>query len=216
MKGAAQAFSRILTENNVEHAFIGGFALNLLGSNRETLDIDVEVAMDDANPEEFRGHLTQLLRNADQRFVVSNLKLYFVPNGQWDLRVPIETLARGMLGLPRRLSTLRSGDGSIPILHPSVLVLTKLKRSSQYIGSTRPQSVVKLYSDVRDIVYLLHWLQDHYMKIDFINYDSATPERLYDAVRNMRAHWVSMGENDQVKMLDDVLEESDKAIAMNN
>ncbi|KAG4269312.1 hypothetical protein FPRO04_14762, partial [Fusarium proliferatum] len=105
---------------------------------------------------------------------------------------------------------------SIPILHPSVLVLTKLKRSSQYIGSTRPQSVVKLYSDVRDIVYLLHWLQDHYMKIDFINYDSATPERLYDAVRNMRAHWVSMGENDQVKMLDDVLEESDKAIVMNN
>ncbi|CZR45283.1 uncharacterized protein FPRO_15542 [Fusarium proliferatum ET1] len=167
MKGAAQAFSRILTDNNVEHAFIGGFALNLLGSNRETLDIDVEVAMDDANPEEFRGHLTQLLR-------------------------------------------------SIPILHPSVLVLTKLKRSSQYIGSTRPQSVVKLYSDVRDIVYLLHWLQDHYMKIDFINYDSVTPERLYDAVRNMRAHWVSMGENDQVKMLDDVLQESDKAIVMNN
>ncbi|RKL41623.1 hypothetical protein BFJ72_g5515 [Fusarium proliferatum] len=216
MKGAAQAFSRILTDNNVEHAFIGGFALNLLDSNRETLDIDVEVAMDDADPEEFRGHLTQLLRNADQRFVVSNLKLYFVPNGQWDLRVPIETLARGMLGLPRRLSTLRPGDGSIPILHPSVLVLTKLKRSSQYIGSTRPQSVVKLYSDVRDIVYLLHWLQDHYMKIDFINYDSATPERLYDAVRNMRAHWVSMGENDQVKMLDDVLQESDKAIVMNN
>lgn len=116
MKGAAQAFSRILTDNNVEHAFIGGFALNLLGNNRETLDIDVEVAMDDANPEEFRGHLTQLLRNADQRFVVSNLKLYFVPNGQWDLRVPIETLARGMLGLPRRLSTLRPGDGKYKTL----------------------------------------------------------------------------------------------------
>ncbi|CVL12926.1 uncharacterized protein FPRN_14753 [Fusarium proliferatum] len=111
MKGAAQAFSRILTDSNVEHALIGGFALNLLGSNRETLDIDVEVAMDDANPEEFRGHLTQLLRNADQRFVVSKLKLYFVPNGQWDLRVPIETLARGTLGPPRRLSTLRPGDG---------------------------------------------------------------------------------------------------------
>ncbi|KAG5754855.1 hypothetical protein H9Q69_004545 [Fusarium xylarioides] len=210
MKEAARAFSRILTEQNIEHAFIGGFALNVLGSNRETLDIDVEVAMDD------RGRLVQILHDADQRFVVSNLKLFFVPtNGQWDLRVPIETLARGMLGLPRRFSILRPGDESIPIFHPGVLILTKMKRSCQYIGSTRPQSVVKFNSDVRDIVYLLHWLQDQSKKIDFANYDAASPERLYDAVRKMRAHWESKGESTTVQLLDDVMEESDKATIKN-
>jgi hypothetical protein len=112
MREAAQAFSRILTDNNVEHVFVGGFALNLLGSNRETLDIDVEVAMDNAKPNELRPHLVQLLREVDQRFMISDLKLFFVPkNDQWDLRVPVETLARGMLGLPRRFSILRPGDG---------------------------------------------------------------------------------------------------------
>ncbi|PNP84047.1 hypothetical protein FNYG_02735 [Fusarium nygamai] len=215
MREAAQAFSRILTDNNIEHAFIGGFALNLLGSNRETLDIDVEVAMDDAKPNELRPRLVQLLGDTDQRFMISDLKLFFVPNGQ-DLRVPIETLARGMLGLPRRFSILRPGDGAIPILHPGVLILTKMKRSCQYIGSTRPQSMVKFNSDVRDIVYLLHWLQDHGKKIDFISYDAASPERLYDAVRKMRDHWVSKGEETTVQMLDGVLEESDKATIMSN
>ncbi|KAF5642517.1 uncharacterized protein FTJAE_3674 [Fusarium tjaetaba] len=217
MREAAQAFSRILTDTNIEHAFIGGFALNLLGSNRETLDIDVEVAMDDANPNELRPHLVQLLREADQRFIISDLKLFFVPkNDQWELRVPIETLVRGMLGLPRRFSILRPGDGSIPILHPGVLILTKMKRSCQYIGSTRPQSVVKFNSDVRDIVYLLHWLQDHGKKIDFISYDAASPERLYEAVRQMRAHWAYRDDSTTVQMLDDVLEKSDKATIMSN
>lgn len=111
MREAAQAFSHILTDHNIDHAFIGGFALNLLGSNRETLDIDVEVAMDNANPNELRLYLVQLLREADQRFMISDLKLFFFPNEQWDLRVPIETLARGTLGLPHRFSILRPGDG---------------------------------------------------------------------------------------------------------
>ncbi|KAF5602205.1 uncharacterized protein FSUBG_7880 [Fusarium subglutinans] len=212
MKEAAQAFSRILTNHSIEHAFIGGFALNVLGSDSETVDIDVEVAMDHVKPNEVRPRLLQLLR-ADQRFIISNLKLFFVD--QWDLRVPIETLARGTLGLPRRFLVLRPGDRSIPILHPSVLILTKMKRSCQYIGSTRPQSVVKFSSDVRDIAYLLQWLQDHGMKIDFINYDAVSPERLYDSVRKMRAHWSSKGEITTVQMLDDVLEESDKATIMN-
>jgi hypothetical protein len=71
--------------------------------------------------------------------------------------------------------------------------------------------VVKFNSDVRDIVYLLHWLQDHGKKLDLINYDAASPERLYDAVRQMRANWVSKGEETTVQMLDIALEESDKA-----
>ncbi|KAF5601785.1 hypothetical protein FPANT_1649 [Fusarium pseudoanthophilum] len=216
MKEAARVFSRILTEHNIEHAFIGGFAVKMLDSQRETHDIDVEISVAALGDPELRGGLVQLLQEADKRFVVSNLKLFFCPNERWDLRVPIETLASGALGLPRRFSILRPGNGSIPILHPSVLILTKMKRAHHYIGSTRPQSMNKLRSDTFDILHLLHWLQDHDKKIDFINYDSAAPERLYDAVRNMRAHWVSKGEETTVQLLDDVLEENDKAIVMNN
>ncbi|KAF5690419.1 hypothetical protein FCIRC_872 [Fusarium circinatum] len=216
MKEAARLFSRILTEHNIEHAFIGGFALKMLESRRETHDIDVEISATALGAPELRGRLIQLLRDADKRFVVSNLKLFFVPNDQWNMRVPIETLASGELGLPRRLSILRPGDGSIPILKPGILILTKMKRAHHFIGSTRPQSVVKFGSDSRDIEHLLRWLQGHRQKIDFINYDTTSPERLYDAVRKMRAHWVSKGRNNEVQMLDDVLEASDKAIIMNN
>ncbi|KAF5558906.1 hypothetical protein FPHYL_7247 [Fusarium phyllophilum] len=215
MKEAARAFSRILTEHNIEHAFIGGFAVKMLDSHRETHDIDVEISVAALGDPELRGGLVQLLHDADKRFVVSNLKLFFVPDGQWDMRVPIETLASGALGLPRRFLILRPGDGSIPILDPGILVLTKMKRAHHYIGSTRPQSMNKLRSDIFDILHLLRWLQDHDKKIDFINYDSAAPERLYDAVRNMRAHWDSMGQHDEVQLLDDVLEESDKATIKN-
>lgn len=38
---AATALSRILSVHDIPHAFIGGFAFNLLGTTRSTLDIDV-------------------------------------------------------------------------------------------------------------------------------------------------------------------------------
>jgi hypothetical protein len=104
MKEAAQTLSLLLTRHNIEHAFIGGFALNMLGSDRETNDIDVEVAVH--NIHELRGCVLQILRNADSRFVVENYKLYFGAS-----RIPIETLARGTLNLPRKLSIIRPSDG---------------------------------------------------------------------------------------------------------
>ncbi|EEU34538.1 uncharacterized protein NECHADRAFT_55614, partial [Fusarium vanettenii 77-13-4] len=106
--------------------------------------------------------------------------------------------------------------GSIPILEPGVLILTKMKRSAQYIGSTRPQSVSKYNSDVRDIVHLLHWLRTNEKKVDFIGYDAASPQRLYDAVRKMRSHWRTTGQSTNVQLLDDALEANDKAIIVGN
>ncbi|KAM0362074.1 hypothetical protein ACHAP4_000804 [Fusarium culmorum] len=203
MKEAAEAFSRILTEHNIEHAFIGRFALQMLGNVRETFDIDVEV---DVDIEDFRGRIVQILSAADPRFVFSNLKIFFRPEGS--APIPIETLARGMLGLPRRFSILR--PGSVPILEPSVLILTKMKRATQYIGSTRPQSMLKYSSDLQDIFLLLAWLRDNNRKIDFVAYDAASPERLYDAVRSMRDHWARLGQGNNVEMLDSALNSSDK------
>ncbi|KAF5242911.1 hypothetical protein FAUST_3078 [Fusarium austroamericanum] len=134
MKEAAKAFSRILTENNIEHAFIGGFALQMLGNVRETFDIDVEVGV----------------------------------NGNEELR------------------------GSVPILEPGVLILTKMKRAAQYIGSKRPQSMLEYSGDLQDILHLLAWLRDHNSKIDFFR-------------------WARLGQSNNVEMLDSALNPSDKA-----
>ncbi|CAG7557845.1 unnamed protein product [Fusarium equiseti] len=214
MKVAAQALSKILTENDIKFAFIGGFAVYLLGGRRSTLDIDVFIDMDINT---IRDRFKHMVCTADPRFVVDGLKVFFVP-GEGKERIPIETLALGSLGLPRKISVFCPDGGTIPILIPGVLVLTKMKRAVQYIGSTRPQSVTKYKSDVHDIVHLLNWLNTHDRKIDFAMYDAASPLRLYDAVGKMRNHWLSLGED--VQLLDDALNEDDalsvKSIAIHS
>ncbi|KAK1597936.1 uncharacterized protein LY79DRAFT_576274 [Colletotrichum navitas] len=212
LKQAAACLSRILGENGIEHAFIGGFALRMLGHDRDTEDIDVEIGVTD--PQEMRSLVTRVLCDADSRFVTSNLKLFFVPDGNWELRLPVETLALGALNLPRQLPVIRPGDGSVPVLLPGVLILTKIKRATQYIGSTRPRSIAKLGFDVRDIIHLLHWLSDHEQKIDFAAYDTAYPDRLYKAVRQIREHWVETNQHGNIALLDRVLEDGDKTVIM--
>lgn len=106
---AAQALSTILLEQNIAHAFIGGFAVNTLGHNRTTDDVDVEI--DVANIAELRGLVSQL-KDHDARFSLENLRLFFTPANHPELRVPVETLPIGELGLPRELLVVRCGDSS--------------------------------------------------------------------------------------------------------
>ncbi|GKT92625.1 hypothetical protein Ct61P_10475 [Colletotrichum tofieldiae] len=193
MKQAAALLSKILQENQIEHAFIGGFAVRMLGHERETLDIDVEIGV--TNAQEMRSLVTRVLCDADSRFVVSHLKLFFVPDGNQEMRVPVETLARGTLNLPGSLLSCALAT---------------------YIGSTRPQSIAKFASDVRDIIHLLHWLDNHEQKIDFITYDAASPDRLYIGVRDMRKHWIETTQQGLVELLDRVMEDGDKFVIMDN
>ncbi len=104
---AAQALSNILLEQNIAHAFIGGFAVNTLGQNRSTADVDVEI--DIADIAELRGLISQLT-DRDVRFSLENSKLFFTPVNHPELRVPMETLPIGELGLPRELSVVRRAD----------------------------------------------------------------------------------------------------------
>ena len=87
---AAQTLSDILSEHRIAHAFIGGFAVNVLGHNRVTTDVDVEIDVSDAA--ELRGRILQLLIKPDTRISQENLKLFFTPTDHPELRVPIETL----------------------------------------------------------------------------------------------------------------------------
>jgi hypothetical protein len=122
-----QALSRILTQNGVDHAFIGGFAVKVLGSTRPTTDIDVEINVTEIR--EIIDRIRPLLVQEDHRFSVEGLKLYFTTDDDQRCRVPVETLGIGTLGLPCRLSTIRPG-ASIQ-LSPTLLYTAKSNPNSQ-------------------------------------------------------------------------------------
>ncbi len=106
---AAKALSKILAEHGIGHAFIGGFAVNLLGNDRETADIDVEI--DAGDYVDMRARVTKILVENDTRFSYEHLKLVFTPADHPEWPVPVETLPIGMLGLPCHLDFIRPGDG---------------------------------------------------------------------------------------------------------
>jgi hypothetical protein len=100
---AAHTLSRILTQQGISHAFIGGFGIRLLGSTRPTEDIDVMI--DVCDPCEITSRIRPLLQEQDSRFSVEGLKLYFTSGAHQHVRVTVETLAVGTLGLPLHIIT---------------------------------------------------------------------------------------------------------------
>ena len=112
---AAAAMSRILQQHSIQHAYIGGYAVTTLGHMRNTLDIDVEVDVE--NKVEALRTMVQLLIQADGRFSLDNNKLIFT-NGPH--RVPIETLPVGELGLPRKIETIQAGEGTFSLCCPTL------------------------------------------------------------------------------------------------
>ncbi|KAL7928856.1 hypothetical protein V8C35DRAFT_325587 [Trichoderma chlorosporum] len=204
---AASATSSVLKAHHVQHAFIGGFAVQMLGGSRLTEDIDVEI---DMGGNESRQQIVQHLLAADSRFSTQGAKLFFTPVGAPEHSVPIETLPIGSLGLPPTLNVIYHGDDQIPILRPSVLVLTKIKRCVQFIGSTRPKSQRKFEADLVDIEHLLSYLVSRGEKIDFTSYSSPNPERLYKAVGDLFQYYRSNEVDGMVDALLSVLEESDR------
>ncbi|KAH1400406.1 hypothetical protein KXX22_005433 [Aspergillus fumigatus] len=73
----------------------------------------------------------------------------------------------------------------VPIVAPSVLVLTKIKRWSTLAESTRPQSIKKADSDIDDIEVLLKWLARNQFHIDFEGYLAKPKEELLSGVRKL-------------------------------
>lgn len=142
-----------------------------------------------------------------------------------NVRVPVETLPIGELGLPQTLLVMEistneihksAGNSSsipptetIPILRPGLLILTKLKRCVHLIDSTRPKSIRTLDNDTKDIVYLMNWLIKNDQKVDFVGYKTPTPNKLYEAVGEMIKHWGNKHRNDWVDMMKSVLDKDD-------
>lgn len=180
---AATALTGILSRHNIPHAFIGGFAFNLLGTSRSTLDIDVII--EDSAFSVTLGktstpihQIRQLLVDSDERFSLVGRglipKLFFTAQTQEKesndpVRVPVETLRAGSLGLPQHINQITAVRG-IPVLPPRLLLLTKIKRCTNFLGSDRPKSVERFKSDEGDIKFLLKWLVEEKERVDIEGY----------------------------------------------
>jgi hypothetical protein len=75
-----------------------------------THDIDIQIDVTDVT--ELRGRLVQLLMADDSRFSVENHKLFFNPLDAPGIKVPIEALRLGDIGLPRQLKIHYNDSGT--------------------------------------------------------------------------------------------------------
>ena len=114
---AAHALSRLLTQQGILHAFIGGFAIRLLGATRPTEDIDAIIDVGDT--QEIVDQIRPLLQKQDARFSVEGLKLYFTSEANQQVRVNVEILATGTLGLPPHITAF-SPENRMQLLSASI------------------------------------------------------------------------------------------------
>ncbi|KAH2977697.1 hypothetical protein KXV25_004880 [Aspergillus fumigatus] len=138
---AAKETTTALARANIRHGFIGGYA-----------DIDIIV---DADPSDARS----LLLQAHSGFRLSqNNKLIFTGAEEdvrsRQLKLPDANVV-SIVPLTANDQPERIRNTPIPIVAPSVLVLTKIKRWSTLAESTRPQSIKKADNDIDDIEVLL-------------------------------------------------------------
>ncbi|KAK0464604.1 uncharacterized protein EV420DRAFT_1053050 [Desarmillaria tabescens] len=248
---AARVLSEMLIELTIRHAYIGGFAWRLLGSGRQTEDIDVliEIPKDTLDLWTLREKMAEI----DKRFTENVLKFYFVEDidafsedsesqgpdettktiqsrpkkrtgiellSRSKSNVLIETLSAGTLGLPDSVDLVynvpstASTDLTLPILHPTILILSKLQRWCRIYKSIRPKTLNKALTDSHDIDYLIGWLSRNGMLIAFDNYEAKNvpKERLVRHVRTYWEHKEAKEDEEVMTQLEGVLNEADKAM----
>lgn len=126
MQQGAESMSAILTKHGVGHAVIGGFATNLLGHSRKTVDVDVEIDVE--STADLRGRISDMLTENDARFSVEIFKLFFTPPSCPHLRFVVETLPIGALGLPTQLQVIRPGNGEcLPLSYCTTVTLSGMR-----------------------------------------------------------------------------------------
>lgn len=83
---------------------------------------------------------------------------------------------------------------AIRILHPAILILTKFKRWSVSHTSTRPLTIRKVASDRNDIQFLIVWLAERGICIQFELYRGKTKPELLTMVRRFQDKYAEQTE----------------------
>ena len=68
---------------------------------------------------------------------------------------------------------------------------------------------MKADSDLRDIAFLIQWLQKRHLKISIAAYNAAKPERLYEALKVYAKYLEGRGLTSALNLLGQVLTASD-------
>ncbi|KAK2755525.1 hypothetical protein FQN54_006465 [Arachnomyces sp. PD_36] len=190
---AAIHTSSLLRDLGRQHAFIGGYAALLLGGNRSVNNVDIII---DVDPETIQKDLIQAGSGSifpfnkkffrfevfDSGFTVNVIiKLFHGGSGSSisQYRLPHPSVAP--LIVPRVMST------DIPVIHPSVLISTKVKRWKSIAASTRPETAEQATRDIVDIEIILQWLEASNMGVSFKTYPEKSTRELLDAFSELHA-----------------------------
>ncbi|KGO77238.1 hypothetical protein PITC_093100 [Penicillium italicum] len=167
LDAAAASLTKALHSEKIHYLFLGGYATGLIGGNRVTEDVDV---VTDTDCRELLLKRPGFTRSGDGRLAYDyrGTKVYVdvmgPRNRSWHIPDPRTTEVYNVNpeDCPgRRLNT------SISIVHPCVLVLTKLKCWSTAEAATRQAYHQRTRTDLADILTILSWLEQNKLKINF-------------------------------------------------
>ncbi|KAJ5959907.1 uncharacterized protein N7479_007057 [Penicillium vulpinum] len=195
LDAAATSLTRVLRSEKIHHLFLGGYATGLLGGQRITEDVDV---VTDTDCREVLLKKPGFSRSTDGRLVYDyrGKKVYVdvmrPSSRKWYIPNPRTTDLYNVKPEDRPERQLRM---SMPIIHPSVLVLTKLKCWSTAEAATRQAHHQRTRTDLADITTILRWLADNELCINFAGL-SRVPKselllhlaKLYWTQKDMRPH----------------------------
>ncbi|CAI7588511.1 hypothetical protein PCG10_009839 [Penicillium crustosum] len=163
---ATTTLTNILRDESISDIFIGGYATSILGGGRVTKDIDLIV---DKNCRSLLLQCPKITKSEDKRLVYHHrgtkvhIDLEVMGAVTWTMNprtTRVHTVAPA--NYPRRqLNTM------VPILRPSILLLTKLLPWKEADQATRVASHIRARTDLTDIRTILQWLVDKKAHIDF-------------------------------------------------
>ncbi|KAJ5385051.1 hypothetical protein N7517_002962 [Penicillium concentricum] len=177
LDAAATALTDIFYMENIHHIFIGGYATGLLGGGRVTEDIDLVV---DKNCRSLLLQYPDITESEDNRLVYRHcgtkvhIDMEVVGNAPWTPN-PRSTKVYNVAPTDCPERRLRS---TMPILHPSILLLTKLLPWKEADQATRVARHMRARTDLLDIHTILQWLFDKDSTIDFSGFPAMPRGRL--------------------------------------
>ncbi|KAK4863483.1 hypothetical protein LT330_002261 [Penicillium expansum] len=168
LHAAATTLTNILRCERISHIFIGGYATGLLGGGegRVTEDIDLIV---EKNCCKLLLQYPNITESRDNRLVYHHhgtkvhIDMEVMGTAPW---VPNPRTTKVYTVAPTDCPR-RQLISMIPILHPSILLLTKLLPWKEADQATRAAQHTRSRTGFMDIRTILQWLADKKSRIDF-------------------------------------------------
>ncbi|KAJ5774218.1 hypothetical protein N7457_009114 [Penicillium paradoxum] len=170
LDAAVNRLTSLLNKEKVRHIFIGGYATCLLGGARVTEDVDL------ITEKECRKYLLEsgdFTVSTDNRLAFRYrdkvVHIDILITGRWrdtSCDVPLPRKLNTYLVAPRDCPERRLHD-HVPIMHPSALVLSKLKPWGLADRATRMEFHMRCRTDLMDIKTILQWLVENGMEVQY-------------------------------------------------